>query len=198
MADGGITHLEILPLAPFTDPTEHALSLNEVVSRVRGPRYANDFVRAFGDDSVYSARIFRALMDYQLTLQSTQTRWDRVQMGLASWTTSEEFGARVFAKNCANCHQGAQFSSFAYAQHEPIGSNDQGRSRVTQKPEDFGFFKIPSLRNWKWTPPYGHAGQWPTLEDVLSAFERGANSPLTAQERAGLLAFLESINDDAP
>ena len=198
MLDGGINHLEVLPLAPFTEPTEHDLEFGEVVRKVRTGGYRADFRRAYGDDSIYSSRLLQALAHYQLTLISDQTRWDSLQRGLARWTSLEEWGNRVFQKHCGSCHSGAQFSSFAFSQHSPLGAEDLGRSRVTQRPEDYGFYRIPSLRNWGWTAPYGHAGQWPTWEAAVQAFEQGQNASLTEKEKNALYAFLVTLNDPAP
>ncbi|MEM8814269.1 MAG: cytochrome c peroxidase [Pseudomonadota bacterium] len=44
---------------------------------------------------------------------------------------------------------------------------DHGRERVTHRPEDRYRFRTPSLRNVALTAPYGHAGSFATLEDVV-------------------------------
>ena len=86
---------------------------------------------------------------------------------------------------------------------------DRGRYQVTHKEEDKGAFKTPTLRNIALTGPYMHDGSLKTLKDVIAFYVRGGNpNPhqdplihplrLTRQERADLLAFLESLTGGVP
>lgn len=91
---------------------------------------------------------------------------------------------------------------------------------LTGERRDMGRFKAPSLRNIAVTAPYMHDGSIRTLAEVLEHYERGgrvitdgpyagdgSRNPyrsefvrgftLTAQERADLLAFLESLTDES-
>jgi cytochrome c peroxidase len=75
--------------------------------------------------------------------------------------------------------------------------------------EDVGKFRVPTLRNIALTAPYMHDGSIATLDDVLDHYQRGgrADNPnrstglrpltLTPDERQDLLAFLESLTDQA-
>lgn len=94
-----------------------------------------------------------------------------------------------------------------------------GIYEYTSKPEDVGKFKAPTLRNIALTAPYMHDGSAKTLDDVLDHYSaggraivgspnagQGSHNPnkdplihgfkLSAQERADLIAFLESLTDD--
>jgi cytochrome c peroxidase len=89
----------------------------------------------------------------------------------------------------------------------------------TRQPGDVGKFKAPTLRNVAVTAPYMHDGSITTLEGVLDHYSAGGRtiteSPyagdgshnpnkdhlvrgfkLTPQDRADLIAFLESLTDD--
>ena len=73
-----------------------------------------------------------------------------------------------------------------------------GRFIVTLNPNDIGQFKTPSLRNVALNSPYMHNGSVAKLSDAidLELYSRSArNFPLvlTEDERADLLAFLESL-----
>jgi cytochrome c peroxidase len=93
-----------------------------------------------------------------------------------------------------------------------------GVHEVTGDPEDMGRYKAPSLRNIALTAPYMHDGSIATLADVVRHYEAGgrtvpegphkgvgADNPrksefvkgftLTDDERADLVAFLESLTD---
>ena len=98
-------------------------------------------------------------------------------------------------------------------------NDNTGIYEITGSPDDMGRFRPPSLRNVAVTAPYMHDGSIETLDEVLRFYERGgrliedgpyagdgATSPLksglvagfelTDDERADLIAFLESLTDD--
>ncbi len=85
---------------------------------------------------------------------------------------------------------------------------DKGLGAVTGNIFDNGKFRTPSLRNIANSAPYMHDGSLNTLEEVIDHYSSGgfsaANSdanvmpfPLTDQEKAALLAFLRTLDDDA-
>lgn len=99
-------------------------------------------------------------------------------------------------------------------------AGDRGLYDVTGDPADMGRFKPPTLRNIALTAPYMHDGSVATLEEVLAMYEAGGRvlvdgpnagdgrlNPyksdfvrgfvLTDQEREDVLAFLESLTDEA-
>lgn len=98
-------------------------------------------------------------------------------------------------------------------------ANNTGIFAITGEPEDMGRFRAPSLRNVAVTAPYLHDGSVETLEEVVRIYEAGgqlledgpyagdgrisplksglvAGFTLTDQERADLVAFLESLTDE--
>ncbi len=83
--------------------------------------------------------------------------------------------------------------------------DDLGRFKFSGKAVDRRAFKTPSLRNITRTPPYMHDGSLATLAEVIDFYDRGGGnlvgkSPmlrklnLDEQEKAALIAFLESLN----
>ena len=96
---------------------------------------------------------------------------------------------------------------------------DQGLIEVTGQSMDMGRFRAPTLRNIAVTAPYFHDGSAATLEEVLDIYAAGGRviddgenagdgrqSPiksgfvhgfaLSDQDKADLLAFLESLTDE--
>jgi cytochrome c peroxidase len=67
-------------------------------------------------------------------------------------------------------------------------------------------FKVPSLRDVAERAPYMHAGQIPTLEEVVDHYSRAPQAPaghtelrplrLSAREKAQLVAFLRTLGDE--
>lgn len=95
----------------------------------------------------------------------------------------------------------------------------EGLFEVTGDPQDMGKFKPPSLRNVAVTAPYMHDGSIATLEDVVDHYAAGGRNvtegpwvgdgrtnpnkslfvsgfEITGEEKADLVAFLESLTDD--
>jgi len=92
-------------------------------------------------------------------------------------------GARVFqARRCQTCHEPPLYTITAT---RDVGLDDGvgGHRR----------FNPPSLRGVAWTAPYLHDGRAPTLADLLKLHTPGKTDPLDPQDRADLIAFLESL-----
>lgn len=82
-----------------------------------------------------------------------------------------------------------------------------GRFNVTRQPKDIGAFKTPGLRDVALTAPYMHDGSEATLMDVVNFYDKGGEPnpyldggivplKLTDQEKADLVAFLESLTGE--
>jgi cytochrome c peroxidase len=85
--------------------------------------------------------------------------------------------------------------------------DDLGLYYVTKRAGDIGKFRTASLRELKHTAPYMHNGVFKTLTEVIDFYDQGGGknpnkSPLmkpltlTKDEKADLLAFLESLSGD--
>ena len=86
-------------------------------------------------------------------------------------------------------------------------TTDAGRFVVNFEDADRGKFRTPSLREVGRTAPYMHDGRLATLDDVIDFYDRGGGKHpnktpllkplgLTKDEKADLLAFLESLSGD--
>jgi hypothetical protein len=74
-----------------------------------------------------------------------------------------------------------------------VQTTDPGRALITGKWGDIGKLKGPVLRALASRAPYFHNGSAATLADVLAFYEMRFNIAFTPQERADLLAFLNSL-----
>ncbi len=94
---------------------------------------------------------------------------------------------------------------------------DRGIGALTNRPQDEGVFKVPSLRNIELTAPYMHDGRFATLEQVVEFYNSGVvahpnlSGPLRAgppgsppaplrlnllvEQKAALVAFLKALTD---
>jgi cytochrome c peroxidase len=211
--DGGVNHLEIQPLNPITNPVEMDASLTDVLARISAdPAYRAQFKAVFGDETVSTQRLFRALAQFMGALVSSNSKYDKYMRGESGGALNgaERNGMLVFRTHCASCHKEPLFSDFSFRNNGlPVGAaRDSGRAIITLDPADLYKFKVPSLRNLRFTAPYMHDGSIKTLAGVLDHYASGiVSSPtldpalqggiqLTPQERSDLLSFLNTLNDE--
>jgi cytochrome c peroxidase len=87
------------------------------------------------------------------------------------------------------------------------GVSELGRFLVTDRPEDLGAFKTPTLRDVELTTPYMHNGSEKTLLDVVRFYNRGGvTNPsldarmrplqLTDAEMNDLVEFMRALTSD--
>ena len=166
---------------------------------IGGRGYPELFTEAFGTSEITPVRIALAIATYERTLYSDQTPFDRGDL-----TAAEARGLQVFNQSdCNNCHTTPFFS---HNEFENIGvrpaTEDTGRFAITQRTDDLGRFRSPSLRNVELRAPYMHTGRFQTLEEVVEFYDRGGDFPgvsrtrlrvlhLTAQQKSDLVAFMK-------
>lgn len=213
--DGNILQLEKQPLVPIITHEEMNSSILEVIGKIRNePQYTDLFKKAFGDETITPDRIYRSIAQYEYTLISADSKYDKIKRNEGEeFTASEARGYHVFQQKCESCHRTALFTDQSFRNVGfPLNPSieEAGRARVTGIPADFMRFRVPSLRNVEYTAPYGSLGQFPTLRAVLDYFDNGvadadnldpilkANGnriPLTEQEKQDMIAFLETLSD---
>lgn len=190
--DGRDTSLEEQSLHPIQDPIEMGLTLNEAIARLQSNRqYPDLFFKAFGSKTVTADRIAKALAQFQRSLVSFNTKYDRFLIDQYTPTPEEKLGMDLFFQhpdpfaglkgirggNCGDCHlqrtlMGRQdgFFGFHNTGLTTSGSADKGLQQITGLASDFGKFKAPPLRNVALTAPYMHDGRFNTLEEVLDHY----------------------------
>jgi len=211
MADGGVNHLEVMPLAPITDTLEMDERIAHVNEKLqRSKTYPAQFKRVFGSDSITTRHVMLALAQFMGSMISANSRYDQMLLKKIQFTSEEEKGHQLFQVQCAGCHAGVLLTDFSFRNNglDRVFS-DKGRARVTALPEDEGKFKVPSLRNVALTAPYMHDGRFNTLEDVLQHYRKGIQpSPtldrkqlssirLSDEEAAAVIRFLHTLTDSA-
>ncbi len=209
--DGRMPTLEEQVVQPILAKSEMDLTLEEAVERLRAKRrYRKAFEEVFGREP-NAKDMARALAAYVRSILAGDSSYDRYLFGDRQALSEKELaGLSVFRGqgNCASCHTGPTFSDgefhntgVAWRDGEWL---DEGRALVTEREEDRGKFKTPTLREVARTAPYAHDGSLATLEDVVEFYsDGGRKNPyldsalrplrLTDDEKAALLAFLSSL-----
>jgi cytochrome c peroxidase len=223
--DGRAPSLEKQAEGPVQNPVEMAHTLKGVEERLSADAsYHADFEKAYGPGPITYEKIGKAIASFERTLLGANSAFDRWKFGGDEKAVSDSVkrGFIVFTSankgNCNACHTVARdFALFTDNKFHNIGVGvkndqltDQGRYDVTKNEADRGAFKTPTLRNIARTGPYMHDGSLKTLKDVVDFYVGGANSNphldknikvldfLTGQERADLLALLESLTGEMP
>lgn len=192
-------------------------------------------------DSAYNL-IAKAIAAYEKTTEVNQfsSKYDLYLKGQVKLTAQETRGLLLFngKGNCAACHPSESadgitpplFTDFSYDNlgvprnmefpfHSMVPSPypDLGLGAALPKPNpnEYGKFKVMSLRNIAETAPYSHNGYFKTLKDIVHFYNTRdvlawpdpadypdtvnntelGNLGLTAQEESDIVAFLQTLTD---
>ena len=207
--DGGVKTLEQQAVGPITNPLEMDMTMGEVVQRVSADAEYVRLSRAAYGSELRPEVVTKGIASFMRSLVSGRSRYDRYLEGdAAALNVSEKRGADIALGergDCFHCHVGFNLTNNAFANNGLV-SADAGRTRITEKAEDEGKFKVPTLRNVALTGPYMHDGSLTTLRDVIDFYSRGGQRHpntdptirplnLSGQEKEDLLAFLGSLTD---
>jgi len=198
--DGRADNLESQALHPIATPAEMGGDWPTVISKLRKhPRYWPRFQSAFGLSSPAALtpdHVGKALAQFQRSLISSDSKYDRVQRKEATFTEEEALGFALFfdfgddpqgefanlpTGECAHCHTPPHFTNqrfFNNGLDEVFDLNDfsdPGRGAVTGSVFENGLFRTPSLRNVELTGPYMHDGRMQTLAEVVHHYNLGGN-----------------------
>jgi len=211
MWDGGVTHLDLQPLAPLTAVNEMGETLENVLKKLnRDTAYKRMFKAAFGTNIITTEKMTKAISQFVLMLVSSDSKYDKVKRGAASFLPNEKMGEAVFEQKCMHCHPPPLFTDNSYRNTGLLVDttlNDMGRMRITRNSLDSLKFKVPSLRNVAITAPYGHDGRFFSLQNVYENYRNKMQVsattdsllqhkiPLTNIETSQLTSFLRTLTD---
>ena len=218
--DGKELSLERQAEEPVQNPIELHSNWEDVVDRLQNhPEYPELFRLAFNTSTITKDLTTKAIAQFERTLISANSKFDRYSLGQTTLTEQELNGLDIFLRedkgDCFHCHGNPNNPLWTDNDFHNNGldSNftDLGLGAVTGDSNDNGKFRTPSLRNLLYTAPYMHDGRFATLDDVINHYSEGLqDSPtidplmkqidqggvqLTSQEKADLKAFLLTLSD---
>lgn len=163
---------------------------------------------ATADAIITYANIAFLIAEYERSQIFVATPWEDYLNGdTNALSDSAKRGALLFYRDtnnggadCASCHSGAFFTDEKFHNIAMIqlgrgkgdgdGSEDFGRFRESQLPQDRYAFRTPTLVNVTETGPWGHAGAYTSLEAVvrhhLNAEEAIQNYDSSQLRQAGI------------
>jgi cytochrome c peroxidase len=219
--DGRRHSLEEQAHDPVTNPIEMRNTWPVVVARLQAdPDYVAMFSKAFGTTTIDSNLVVKAIAQFERTLLSFNSRYDRYRYynEVNALNEQEIRGRDLFFRDahCVDCHREDIFSDHGLRNNgiDGVDPADQGLGALTGNPYDISKFKVPTLRNIAATAPYMHDSRFTTLEQVVNFYANEVHTEipnldahmdpwrfgeidLNAQEQADLVAFLHTLTDNA-
>lgn len=211
--DGRAETLEEQMTGPLTNPKEMGNTVEKAVTTISGiAGYAPLFEQAFGSREVTIERMARAISDFERTLLSGASRFDKhaADPVTTPFNEEEEIGFALFDdRDCVKCHMAPFFTDNIFHNTGTGFENgvfkDVGRVTVSGDVADTGAFKTPTLRNLSSRAPYMHDGSVATLEDVIEHYNKGGiKNPhlsdkiiplgLDAGQKKALVAFIKTLD----
>lgn len=221
--DGGAKTLEDQMLGPLYSAIEMGNTPEQLLARLNSNEaYRRLFQQAFGSHDITLDALYTALVAFETSLVSLNSRYDWYAHGQHDALNQQELNGlnvfRSFVARCAECHTPPTFSNQQIAVlGVPEAANrplDPGAQAVTGDASQRGGFRVPSLRNVALTAPYMHAGNFATLRETVAFYTggRGHGVPqgedlklhwhiwepnLTEQELDDVVAFLGALTDQS-
>lgn len=221
--DGRAATLEDQIEGPLFSKNEMSSSKELIRSRINENKiYRRLFADAFGhaESDVPFHEVVEAITSFERSLVSFNSRYDRWSTGDAQALTPVELQGfnvfRSFVARCSECHTPPLFANgvSAVIGAPDTGERDLGREYITGQALLRGSFRVPTIRNIARTAPYMHSGAFATLTDVVEFYNKGAGRGISApddlrlhwhvrkmdlssDERRALVAFLNSLTDEA-
>jgi cytochrome c peroxidase len=192
--DGRAASLREQSLKPIQDALEMNETLPNVIAKLTAQqKYKDQFIRAFGDETIDEKRISLALEQFMFSIISGNSKFDQFKQGKTQLTDAEERGRKLFftefdptgkvkGAECFHCHANANFTNDEFMNNgldTDSNQKDAGYAEVTKNAEDKAKFKTPSLRNIAVTSPYMHDGRFKTLEEVVAHYNSGVKNSAT-------------------
>tara|TARA_R110001592_G_scaffold359340_3_gene665721 strand:+ start:83197 stop:84276 length:1080 start_codon:yes stop_codon:yes gene_type:complete len=225
--DGRSPSIENQVFHPVSNVLEMDFSWTEAEKRInRSSFYSTKFKTIFQTDYVDSILIAKAIAQFERTLISANSKYDKVLRG-ETYLNEQEYRGFVLANdqskgNCLQCHTSDAdalgttrvFSNNGLNAAQTMSDfTDKGLASHTSNASDGGKFKIPSFRNVGFTAPYMHDGRFKTLEEVLDFYsdnlqhsysrdsklapKTSTGFKLNHQEKKDIIAFLRTMNDSS-
>jgi cytochrome c peroxidase len=205
--DGRAVDLKAQAGGPIANPGEMAFSHALAVGMLESiPAYTAEFKQVFGTDKIDIDKVTTAIAEFENTLVTPNSRFDRWLKGDKKAITANELaGYKLFKESgCVACHNGPAVGGNSFQKMgvvEPYKTSNpaEGRIAVTGEDADRFTFKVPSLRNVELTYPYFHDGAANTLPEAVNTMGRvQLGKKFTPEENAKIVAFLKTLTGDQP
>ena len=188
-------------LQPIQNHVEMDLTLALLESKVKLlPYYPSLFQKAFGSALIDSLLIAKTLAQFERSIVTYQSKYDRVKQGLETFTSAEAAGEQLFLtvpanRTCASCHTPPMFITSSPS--APFGLADTNDIGIKNRNN----FKSSSLRNISVRSNLFHNGSVANVQAMLTAVNPGTGKQaiplhfLRTADIANMMAFLSTLTD---
>ena len=209
--DGRANTLAEQAAGPPLNPVEMGYnSFDEIVAKLSEDKELVARFKAIYADGITQANITNAIEEFERTLTTPDSQFDKWLRGDASAISAEELrGYELFKEyNCTMCHMGANLGGESYElmglygpyfeqRDMALTEEDNGRFKQTGLDRDRHRFKVPGLRNVELTWPYYHDGTRHTLDEAVADMALyQADAELAEDEVSAIVAFLHTLTGE--
>lgn len=207
--DGRARTLEDQIDGPIQNPAEMGSNWPTVLGRLRLDETYSTAFRAIYDDGVQIANVKNVIAEFERSLITPNSRFDRFLRGdRDALTTEEREGYDLFTDlGCVSCHQGVNMGGNLFQRlgividyftgNDAVQQQHFGRFNVTGQEVDRFVFRVPSLRNVDLTAPYLHDGsvaELKTVVKIMAEYQLGRR--LAPKEEDRIVAFLKTLTGE--
>ena len=209
--DGRAKTLADQAAGPPLNPVEMASeSFDQIIAKLNADKKFVKEFKAVYPDGLTQANITDAIEEFERTLTTPGSRFDKWLLGDDSAITADELaGYELFKQyDCATCHVGPNLGGQSYElmglrKHYfadrglELTDEDNGRYKETKLERDRHRFKVPGLRNVEHTWPYYHDGTRHTLEEAvrdMAIYQSGVE--LSESEVSKITSFLNTLTGE--
>ena len=194
--------LEKQALMPIQNHVEMDMTLSALEAKVKSLSYYPAlFKNAFGTTTIDSIAIAKALSQFERSIVTYQSKYDRVKQGLETFTPDEAAGEQLFLtvaapKTCASCHTPPMFITSSPG--SGFGLNDPNDNGINNN----GNFKSGSLRNIVIRSNLFHNGSVKSVQSMMEQGNPGFGNQaiplhfLKTAQIPSMMAFLNTLTDN--
>ena len=209
--DGRAKTLADQAAGPPLNPVEMASeSFDQIIAKLKSDKKFAKAFEAVYPDGLTEANITDAIEEFERTLITPNSRFDKWLRGDDSAITADELAGYELFKtyDCATCHVGPNLGGQSYElmglrRHYfadrglELTNEDNGRFKETNLERDRHRFKVPGLRNVEHTWPYYHDGTRHTLEEAvrdMAVYQSGVE--LSDVQTGQIVSFLNTLTGE--
>ena len=198
--DGRAATLHSQALMPISDPLEMDMPIENALAVVnQDPDYRQEVKTLYAKSEMDAYSLADALVQFQLSIAPPDTlfqrflRTQKVAPDKATDLLSDKQlqGLHLFRTKaqCMTCHQGVLLSDNRFHNtgltYYGRKFEDLGRYNLTQRPEDVGRFRTPSLVGLMQSRPWMHNGLFNNLSGIVRMYNAGGPRPVARGEKIG-------------
>ena len=193
-------------VGPIHNPAEMDMTTAQLEKRINSnAAYRDSFYKITGRSSITITDIAGVISEYEKTLITPNSKFDRFLRGEVILSTEELRGYTLFKTlGCASCHNGVNMGGNSFQKFGVIipitrTLTTDDRYTLTKRENDKNVFKVPSLRNIALTAPYFHDGSAETLQGALKIMAmHNLGTKLSAKEIQDVTSFLNTLTGQIP